>query len=96
MVSLEELEQRVTALEGRLQMEAGLRAAGDRDLSSMAQNLRAQTHLIQALSITQAEHTNMLRELGEAVATLRQDHGTKLGQIVTMLDRLLNHDTGSE
>jgi hypothetical protein len=96
MGSLEELELRVTALEERLQMEAGLRAAGDRDLSSTAQSLRAQTHLIQALSITQAEHTNTLRELGEAVVTLRQDHGAKLNQIITMLDRLLNHDGDGE
>jgi hypothetical protein len=96
MGSLDELEQRVTALEERLQMEAELRAAGDRDLGSMAQNLRAQTHLVQALSITRAEHTNTLRELGEAVATLKQDHSAKLGQIIAMLDRLLNHDTGSE
>jgi hypothetical protein len=95
-MSLEELERRVTALEERLQMEAGLRAAGDRDLASTAQNVRAQTHLIQALSITQSEHTDALRELGEAVATLKQDHGAKLDQIVTMLGRLLDQDSGGE
>ena len=94
MGSLDDLEQRVAAIEERLQMQAGLRAAGDRDLASTTAHLRAQTHLVQALSITQAEHTTALRELGETVAALRQDHGAKLDQIITMLERLL--DTSGE
>jgi ABC-type transporter Mla subunit MlaD len=61
-----------------------------RDLASTSAHVRAQTHLVQALSITQAEHTTALRELAEAVSALRQDHGTKLNQIITMLDRLID------
>ena len=51
-MSLDDLEQRVAAIEERLQMEAGLRATGDRDLASTTAQPRAQTHLAQALSIT--------------------------------------------
>ncbi len=90
MSSLDDLEQRITAIEERLHMEAGLRASGDRDLASATAYLRAQSHLVQALSITQAEHTAALRELDEAVTALRQDHGAKLDRIITMLDRLLD------
>ncbi len=50
--ALTDLQRRVAALEERLQMEAGLRAGGDRELSDMGQTLRAQQHTIQALAIT--------------------------------------------
>ncbi|KAB1920645.1 hypothetical protein F8271_31595, partial [Micromonospora sp. ALFpr18c] len=85
MSSLDDLERRITAIEERLHMEAGLRASGDRDLASITAHVRTQTHLVQALSITQVEHTTALRELGETVAALRQDHSAKLDQIITML-----------
>jgi hypothetical protein len=55
--SLEALTRRVAALEERLGVESGLRASGDRDLSDVMQVLQAQRHLIQAISITQSEHT---------------------------------------
>jgi hypothetical protein len=61
------LEDRVRAIEERLSMESGLRAAGDRDLSDLGATVRAQHHLVQALSITQGQHTEALRQLGEAV-----------------------------
>ena len=85
MSSLEELERRIAAIEGRLEMESGLRAAADRDLSSTNAHLRAQTSVIQALAITQAEHTTAIR-------ALREDHGAKLNPIIAMLDRLLDTD----
>lgn len=86
------LEERVAAIEERLGMEAGLRAAGDRDLSEMAQTVRAQHHLIQALSITQSQHGELLRTQGEAIATLQREHGAKLDQIITMLGHLIDRD----
>ena len=73
-------------------MEAGLRASVDRDLASTAAYVRAQSHLIQALSITQAEHTTALNELSDAVGALRQDHGAKLDQIITMINHLIDID----
>ena len=86
------LEERVTAIEERLGMEAGLRAAGDRDLAAIGQTVRAQHHLIQALAITQSQHGEILAAHGEAIETLRREHGAKLDQIITMLGRLLSEE----
>lgn len=84
------LEERVRAIEERLNMESGLRAAGDRDLSDLNATVRAQHHLIQALSITQGQHTESLRQLSEAVEQIKRDHGVKLDQIIGLLGRLLD------
>ena len=88
MSSLEELEQRITAIEDRLGVESGLRASGDRDLGDMAQTLRAQQHTIQALAITQSQHNEKLDRHEESLTAA---HG-KLDRIITMLDRLLDDD----
>jgi hypothetical protein len=66
-------------------VESGLRASGDRDLSDMAQTLRAQQHTIQALAITQSQHNE---KLDRHEASLSAAHG-KLDQIITMISRLL-------
>jgi hypothetical protein len=92
MGSVEELEQRVAAIEERLSIESGLRASGDRDLADMAQTLRAQQHTIQALAITQSQHNEKLDRHEESLSAA---HG-KLDRIITMLGRLLAHDSGSE
>jgi hypothetical protein len=92
MSSLEELEQRVAAIEERLSMESGLRASSDRDLADMAQTLRAQQHTIQASAITQSQHNEKLDRHEES---LTGAHG-KLDRIIAMLGRLLDHDNGSQ
>jgi len=69
-------EDRLSAVEERLAMEAGLRASIDRDLATIAQRQSAANHLIQALAITQAEHTTMLEALQSDLGTVRQDVGT--------------------
>ena len=58
--TLEDHERRLTALEERVDHEAGLRASQDRDLGDMAAALRAQKDLLQALATTQSEHTEKL------------------------------------
>jgi hypothetical protein len=78
MASLDELAGRVAALEERLGVESGLRASMDGDLSSINAKLAAQHHLIQALSITQGEHTGEFAKLN-----------TKLDHIVLLLERLI-------
>lgn len=88
MSSLEDLEQRIAALEARVNVESGLRASGDRDLGDMAQTLRAQQHTIQALAITQSQHNE---KLDRHEASLTAAHG-KLDQIITMLGRLVDDD----
>lgn len=86
MSNLEELERRIAAIEDRLGVESGLRASGDRDLSDMAQTLRAQQHTIQALAITESQHNEKLDRHEESLTAA---HG-KLDRIITMLDRLLD------
>ncbi|GGL17876.1 hypothetical protein [Mangrovihabitans endophyticus] len=88
------LEERVAAIEERLRMESGLRASGDRDLGDMAQTVRAQHHLIQALSITQSQHTELLHAQGDAIEALRREHTAKLDQIITMLTSLIDQPGG--
>lgn len=102
-VTLAALAERVAALEDRLDQEAGLRASQDRDLSSLAAAQRAGTHLIQAVSITQSDHTRALEEHTAALARLEagQDQlATSLAQltagqaqIVRMLTQLIDRDS---
>ena len=69
-----DLEERLTALEDRMDMESGLRASIDRDLSALAMSLRSAHNLLQAVAITQSDHTKdldlhtkMFKELGSSV-----------------------------
>jgi hypothetical protein len=82
------IEARLTAIEDRLGMEAGLRASLDRDLSTISQRQAAANHLIQALSITQSQHSE---ELATHTELLRSAH-TKLDLLVLMLGRLGGDD----
>lgn len=86
MSSLEELEVRIAAIEGRLGVESGLRASGDRDLADLGQTLRAQQHTIQALAITQSQHNDKLDRHEQSLSAA---HG-KLDQIISMLGQLLD------
>ena len=79
--ALADLQRRMAAVEERLHMEAGLRAGGDRELGDMSQTLRAQQHTIQALAITQSQHTEVLRRMEDG-----QQH------IVTLLTELIDRD----
>jgi len=96
MAGPEDLERRVTALEERLDMEAGLRAGGDCDPGDIAQTLRAQQHTIQALAVTQSQHTQKLDQhtelLNQHELSLNAPHG-KLDQIVGRLTHLIDRDT---
>jgi chromosome segregation ATPase len=73
----QELESRVTAVEERLDEQAGLRASQDRDLANVGEALRAQSGLLKALAATQSEHTYQIGQLG-----------LKLGQLDLKVDRL--------
>ncbi len=86
------LEKRVAALEERVGMESGLRASADRDLSSISQTLSAQRHLIQALSITQSEHTDTLRDHTESLALAHR----KLDQIIGLLNVVIAKDNPNQ
>ncbi len=99
---LEELRQRLAALTARVDRIEGLRAMMDRDLADIKQRLDAQDHLLQALHITQSNHTprliRMEEALAEVAATLSRMDGEfrgKLDTIVAMLDRLAPPADGS-
>ena len=79
--ALADLQRRMAAVEERLHMEAGLRAGGDRELGDMSQTLHAQQHTIQALAITQSQHTKVLRRVEEGQQ-----------KIVTLLTELIDRD----
>jgi hypothetical protein len=97
MSDIEDLAARVAAIEERVGMEAGLRASQDRDLADMRDSLRAQTYLIQALSITQGQHTEQLRRIEERLGLVEvaTDHARgRLEYIVGMLETLISREGG--
>jgi archaellum component FlaC len=92
---LEEVRHQLAALSARVDAIEGLRAMMDRDLADIKQRMDAQDHLLQALHITQANHTQRLTRIEERLDriedTLRRvetEFGGKLDMIVEMLDRL--------
>lgn len=89
------LEERVAALEQRVAEEARLRASVDGDLSGVASAVKASHHLLQALSITQMEHTVKLEKLAATLERheellLRLTSG--MGAIAASLDELLRRE----
>jgi hypothetical protein len=74
-------EERLAALEARVAGEADLRAAVDRDLATVSERQRAANHLIQALSITQGEHTETLSRHTELLTSAH----AKLDLIIELL-----------
>jgi len=55
-----------------MDQEAGLRASQDRDLVAIAQGVRAQGRLIQALAVTQSEHTRSLAQLTATIDEVKE------------------------
>lgn len=86
MSELDELRERVGALEIRVDQEARLRAQVDRDQSDQGAKIAATHHLVQALAITQSQHGEVLREIKESL--LRQDE--VLLRVVSMLREVLD------
>ena len=83
--TLDDLDQRLTAVEERLDEQSGLRASQDRDLSAIAEGVRAHHGAIQALGITQSEHTQKLDQLNGKV-----DHLTgRVDQLASTADHLV-------
>ena len=81
---LASLRARVTAVEARLESEAGLRAMVDMDQAAITTRLDAQQKLLRALARTQSDHTAQLREHGERLE--RMDN--RLDQMDNRLDRV--------
>lgn len=92
MTAPEDLERRVAALEERVSLEAGMRAAVDMDVSAQGQRIQVLSRLVQAVATTQGEHT---KTLAEHTQTLRE---LKAGQhqIIGLLNTLIQGDSGEE
>lgn len=97
------LEERVAALEERLGMESGLRASQDRDLASIATNVRAINHSMQALAITQSEHNRKLEDLAAVVdrhtgdlKEIRNEMRAGFAALTTLLTTLIEHGEPGE
>jgi exonuclease VII small subunit len=67
---LDEIRQRLDALESRMDSEAGLRAMMDLDQASLTARFDAQDHLLRALAVTQSEHTRRLSRLEDGLQRL--------------------------
>jgi adenylosuccinate lyase len=92
---LEEIKQQLAALTGRVDGSEGLRAMMDRDLADIKQRMDAQDLLLQALHVTQSNHTQRLTRIEDTLGTMggtlsRMDaeFRGRLDVIITMLDRL--------
>ena len=109
-VNLEEIAQRVAALEaevGVLRQEAAaaraLAAGADRDVADYRSELRGHTRTLGALRETQIEQGQAITGLGEkvdqltgTVGHLRDQHGASLTEIVGLLNRLIDRDGPQE
>lgn len=82
MPSNDELAARMAALQARMDLEAGLRASVDRDVAGHGAAIRATHHVVQALAITQGEHTQTLARHGQSLS-LAHD---KLDRIIGLLE----------
>jgi chromosome segregation ATPase len=95
---LARLRARITAVEARLENEAGLRAMVDMDQAAITTRLDAQQTLLRALARTQSDHTAQLREQGaqlrEQGAQLREqgaqlrEHGVRLDRVQAGIGRV--------
>jgi chromosome segregation ATPase len=78
------VEERLSTLEAKVETEAHLRAAMDRDMGTLSAKLGVQGKLIQAIAKTQSDHTRRLRtidgKLGQVEGRLGQVEG-RLGQV---------------
>jgi septal ring factor EnvC (AmiA/AmiB activator) len=72
MSELEDLRQQLAALTARVDAVEGPRAMMDRDLADIKQRMDAQDHLLQALHITQANHTQLLSRIEEQLTRVEE------------------------
>jgi hypothetical protein len=85
---LEDVQQQLAALAGRVDGIEGLRPMMDRDLADLKQRMDAQDLLLQALHVTQSNHTQRLTCIEDSLGRVETDFRGKLDTIVAMLDRI--------
>ncbi len=90
MTELEELRERVARLEEHLGAVSTASRSLDEDQETMGRQLSAMRHLVQALSITQSEHTDSLGRIEGRLS--RIEAGQAL--ILRGVEQLLARDEG--
>jgi chromosome segregation ATPase len=88
MSELEDLRQQLAALTARVDAVEGLRAMMDRDLADIKQRMDAQDHLLQALHITQANHTQRLTRIEEQLTRV-EERLTRVEERLTRVEQAL-------
>jgi hypothetical protein len=66
----------------------------DRDQADIKQRMDAQDHLLQALHITQANHTQRLTRIEDSLSRVETEFRGKLDTIIGMLDRVVPPEGG--
>jgi archaellum component FlaC len=91
MSELQEIRQQLAALNGRVDGIEGLRAMMDRDLADLKQRMDAQDLLLQALHVTQSNHTQRLTRIEESLGRVDEALGRvdeALGRVDEALGRV--------
>jgi len=110
MSSLEDLEQRMAAMEAEMaivRQEAAaaraLAAGADRDVAEYRAELRGHSRVLGALRETQLEQgqaigrvDDRVDQLTATVGHIRDQHGASLTHIVGLLNQLIDRDNGQE
>jgi chromosome segregation ATPase len=110
MSSLEDLEQRIAAMEAEMaivRQEAAaaraLAAGADRDVAEYRAELRGHSRVLGALRETQLEQGQAIGRLDDRVDQLtatvghiRDQHGASLTHIVGLLNQLVDRDNGQQ
>ena len=91
---LEDVRHQLAALTARVDAIEGLRAMMDRDLADIKQRMDAEDHLLQALHITQANHTQRLTRIEDSLSRVETEFRAKLDTIIGMLDRVVPPEGG--
>lgn len=87
MSDLDDLRRQLAQLQEQVQMEAGLRAGADTDLSRISTRSDPARHLLQALALTQSEQADVLRDHTDRLVRLEQkaDAAAQQLQVITSL-----------
>ena len=92
---IDKLRQQLAAPTARVDGIEGLRAMMDRDLADLKQRMDAQDLLLQALHVTQSNHTQRLTRIEDTLGRIETEFRGKLDTIISMLAHLVPPAEGS-
>jgi chromosome segregation ATPase len=80
----DKFEGRVTQLESKVKLEAGLRADMDEELGTISTKLNAHQQSLNALQEVQGDHTRRLTRIEEDLSTVKEDLSTVKEDVATV------------